>query len=243
MTVARLRTAVSIVFFVAILIVAGCSSSRAESTAVPATPTPTPVPIDPQEVLGLSGQAMQALDTFHFRLEHDKGSSEMLPGLKVEDVNGVVANPNRISVSFTGAFGGSFAVRSKLVTVGDRSYMTNPLNDRWEEVPPDVSPLGFFDPSKGIGAMMEQVVQADLIDQDDGQLRLAGRLPAEALGPLLGSAIEGAVVDIELTIDSETMYLLMARVTGRVMPSDEEGTERVISLSAFDEPVTIEPPI
>ncbi len=240
MSVVRTVTVTVVASLVAMLI-AACGSSTAEPAPLPLAPTP--VPIDPQEVLALSGQAMQALDTFHFRLEHDRGSSEMLPGLEVEEVDGVVANPDRISVSFTGAFGGSFAVRSRLITAGDKSYMTNPLNDRWEEVPPDVSPLGFFDPSKGIGAMMDQVREANLVGQNDDQLSLSGRLPAEALGPLLGSSIEGAVVDVELTVDAETKHLLRARITGQVMPSDQVGTERIISLSAFDEPVTIEPPI
>jgi hypothetical protein len=52
-----------------------------------------------------------------------------------------------------------------------------------------------------------------------------------------------AVVDLVLTVAPEGSYLTEARLTGPILESDVEGAVRVIELSAFDEPASIEPPL
>ena len=60
---------------------------------------------------------------------------------------------------------------------------------------------------------------------------------------MIGTAIlEDAVLDLELVIDSEQHYLVEARFTGRAVASDLEDATRVIEISAFDEPISIDPP-
>jgi hypothetical protein len=50
-------------------------------------------------------------------------------------------------------------------------------------------------------------------------------------------------VDVELTVESGSLHLLEVRVSGRVTPTEPDGTIRRIKLSRFGEPVTIEPPL
>lgn len=215
------------------------------STAIPTPrPTPTPVPIDPAELLREAGEAVSGLSSFHFRLEHDKGSTEITTGLFVEDAEGDVVNPDRISVEFSGTFGTGFAIRARLITVTDTSYMTNPLSGKWEAVPVGVSPLGFFSPSRGIAAMTAQVNEPRLLDEAaaKGAYRIAGLLPTSALSSLLGKTLPDASVAVELSIDAETLFLTKARIVGKVTSSDEDDLVRIITLSAFNEPVLIEAP-
>ena len=208
------------------------------------TPAPTPVPIDPAELLREAGEAVSGLSSFHFRLEHDKGSTEITTGLFVEDAEGDVVNPDRISVEFSGTFGTGFAIRARLITVMDTSYMTNPLSGKWEAVPVEVSPLGFFSPTRGIAAMTAQVNDPRLLDEAaaKGAYRIAGLLPTSALSSLLGKTLPGASVAVELSIDAETLFLTKARIVGNVTSSDEDNLVRIITLSAFNEPVLIEAP-
>lgn len=226
------------------------------ANAPPAAPTPTPVvlpaatptsvPFDVEATLRQSGQVMADLTSFHFQLRHESGSLQLLPGLAIDDAQADVVNPDKISIEFSGTFGQSFAIKSSLIAIGDDSYMTNPINGKWEAVPTDVSPLGFFSPTRGISAMMAEVRQVRLLDGDTGDsdvFRMSGTAPAQALAPLVGPTLEDATVQLQLTIDADTQHLLEAVIEGRVAPTDADGVVRVITLSRFNEPLTIEPPI
>jgi hypothetical protein len=188
---------------------------------------------------------MESVRAFHFRLYHDTGTLEITPGLAVDEVEGDVIRPDQISITFRGKLGG-FSLESSMITLGDATYLTNPLTGTWEEGPTDLTPLGFFSPTEGIAAMTSQVSGPMLIasDASDGTYSIGGRLPAAALSPLIGTDIlENAFVDLVLVIDSEQHYLMEARFTGRIVESDREDAARVIELSAFDQPISIEPPL
>ena len=223
-----------------------CGSGPVTPEATPTsspTPTPTPVPFDPAAVLERSGKAMQDLESFRFELTHNEGGTEFIPGMVVEEALGDVVKPDRLSLKFSGTFGGGYAIKSTLVSVGSSTYMTNPLTGAWQEMDAGVSPLGFFNPTVGIAAMMLQLEDPREIETDrDDVHRLTGSLPAVALSPLLGTAIQDAYVDVDLTIDAELHYLLEAIVSGRVIESDEKGIVRTIELRDFGEPILIEAP-
>ena len=187
---------------------------------------------------------MQDLGSFHFHLHHEAGGTELMPQFVIDEAEGDVVSPDQISISFSGSFAARFAIEASLITLGAYSYMTNPLTGQWEAVATGVSPLGFFSPTRGIDAIMSQVEQLYLLENGGRQetYRLGGTVAAEALASLLGPTLEGVDVRAELTIDADSLYLLQVRVLGRVIPSDAEDIVRVITLSAFDEPVSIEAP-
>ena len=225
---------------VAVMTVA-CGQSSAEPTPIP---TATPTPPDPKEILERSGRVMASLNTFNFRMYHDVGSLEILDGLLIEKVSGKVVNPDKLSMEFSGSFGGGFAIKSEVITIGGQTYMTNPLTGNWEASDASISPVGFFSPTRGIAEMMGQTQDATLLDDgtSDGAYRISGALPTTALASLVGPTLTDRTVDLDLKIDSTTDYLLEVRFVGAVTPSDVEDAERVIVLSFFDEEVVIEPP-
>ena len=206
-----------------------------------ATATPTPVPPDPAELLRLSGRATSDLDSFHFRLDHRGGGTPIAPNLTITEADGDVVSPDKIAIDFAGTLG-AFAVRSSLITLGDDSYMTNPLTGLWEAVPRNVSPLGFFDPRVGIGSMLTRVQDAVLLATGEDEHRVGGVLPVDALRPLLGPQTAGATVKVELTIDAVTSYLTKAVLDGRATASEPDGVVRYITLTRFNEPLIIEAP-
>ena len=165
----------------------------------------------------------------------------MTETLTVTEADGTVVSPDGVSVEFAGTLG-NFAVRSSLITLGDDSYMTNPLTGAWEQVAREVSPLGFFDPQRGIGSMMTEVESPSLVEKSDEAFVIEGDLPVEALEPLLGGLTEGNTVNVRLTIDSDSLFLKQAILDGRVTATEPDGVVRTITLSEFNEQVTIEPP-
>jgi hypothetical protein len=210
------------------------------------TPRPTPPPFDPEAILDRSGQVMQALKYFHFRLHHESGGTQLLPGLVIDEAEGDVINPGALSVEFNGTFGQSIAVKASVITLGNQTYMTNPLTGQWEVAATSISPLGFFNPSQGITSMMSQVTGVHEVEDGGGApdaYVIGGSLPVEALAPLLGPTLGAVSVRVELTIDADRLHLLRVRVSGKVTQADADDVVRVITLSAFDEAITIDAPL
>ena len=234
---------------VMVLVLAAHACSRSQSPPVPdgtgpvstATPSPTPTPINPQALLELSGKTMEGLDSFHFHLEHENGGTPLVQNLVLLEADGDVVRPDKISLEFAGSVG-NFAVKATLITLGDETYMTNPLTGDWETLPAGVSPLSFFNPTQGISAMMSQVQRATLLSSSKDTYRIGGALPAQALASLFGATVEGSTISVELEIDARDFYLLEAVLDGRITSSEPEGVARIIKLSRFNEPVVIEPP-
>ena len=237
----RFPTALGMALAIAAVVACGSSDKDAVSPTTGAAAAPTPTPVDPTVVLAESGRLMEETGSFHFLLDHQKGATRLLPNLTLDEAEGDVVKPDRISAEFVGGSGG-FLVKSSLITVGEDSYMTNPLTGRWETVPKDVSPLGFFDPQRGVSSMMTAVEDPVLKGSDKGVYLIEGELPAEALSPLVGLVLPGARVSVELTISVDTHYLQRATFGGAVKESVLEGTIRTITLSGFGEPVNIKPP-
>jgi lipoprotein LprG len=187
---------------------------------------------------------MASLTSFHFRMVHEIGSTEMLPGLKVDDVFGDVQTPDRLFAEFRGLFG-SFTIKAQIIAIGNDNYMTNPLSGTWEKVDTQVTPIGFFNPRQGIASMMGQITEAEFLDPittGSNTLVIGGVLQAQALRPLLGNTLTTELVKVELHIERTSLRLLKAVFDGAVTPTDQADTLRVVTLTRFNEPVTIEPP-
>ena len=186
---------------------------------------------------------MSQLSTFHFRLEHsDDGSTPFSDTLDITQAEGDVVSPDSVSIDFAGRFSDRFAMRASLITIGDDSYMTNPLSGNWERVPAEVSPLGFFDPQKGIGAMIAGIRNPALSSKDGNEFEITGDLEAQALRPLLGPATQDGTVRVEIALDKSALYMKRAVIHGRLTAGETDGVTRTITLSQFNEPLSISPP-
>ena len=249
------RTSIAVIVAMISLLIAVCGRSDKPSihnptpTPIPTStpsPTPTPVPLNIDTLLRDAGKVMEGLKSFEFKLTHENGSTQLFSGLFIENAQGTVINPDKISVEFIGTFGTSFAVKSGLITIGADSYMLNPLTGEWSAEETGVNPMEFFKPQVGIASMMIQLENVHQIKNEGTSTevyQLVGNLASKALSPLLGVTLEDAKVNVELTIDTKTSLLLQARVLGRVTPTDVYGVVRVITLSGFNESISIEPPI
>lgn len=221
------------------LLAYGCGEASPPATPVP---TATPTPINPQAILDDCGRAMSKLASFRFHIEHDNdGGTPLDQGLTLTEASGGVESPDRLAVDFSGT-AGSFAVKGSLIAVGEDVYMTNPLSGEWHAVSSALNPLEFFDPSDGIADILAQVRDATLISHDAAEYRIGGKLSASALTPLFGETETQSTVDVTLTIDRAYLYLTLARLEGRITPSEADSIARTITLSKFNEQVDIATP-
>jgi hypothetical protein len=195
------------------------------------------------EVVVLSQRAMSALDSFSFQLSHEVGHTTLSGALQLTRAGGLVAT-NGLDLEAEANIGRAF-VRVEAVVIGEQTWMTNPLTGVWSEIAPEDSPFSFLDPVKLVADILGDTEQAAYpTDRSSaGDLIVVGIIPAESLAALVGSVDPTAVPNVELTLDSNSKRLSKIVITGVVQPEDESNTIRVITLSEFDQQVSLEPPI
>ncbi len=222
-------------------------SDTREPTAT-ATPTPTPTP-SPLQILEKSSLRMLALDTASFTLSHEgDGSSQLLPGIQVQLVEGRVDMPDRFSVRVeaVSTFPRSF-IEISVVAVGEEAYMTDFINrERLIPIPVGDLPFDFADLGRTLSdiiiAIQAPVVVGTESVEGVASWRIRGPVASEALGTLIPAAGPGYEVTLELWIGRADGLLTRVRIEGQVLSTDAPDLVRVLTIYDFDEPLEISLP-
>ncbi len=206
-------------------------------------PTPTVPQVTAAEVVDLSRTAMRDLDSFSFEMTHASGFTALSGSLKLTRASGLVAT-NGLDLEAEANIGRAF-VRVEAVVIGEQTWMTNPLTGVWSEIAPEDSPFSFLDPVKLVADILGDTRQAAYAadSPSNGEFTIVGTIPSRSLAALVGSVEPDAVPEVELTLDAESHLLKKIVISGIVQPTDDEDTVRVITLSEFDIPNSLEPPI
>lgn len=221
----------------------GCSKSpEPETVSAPASGSVEPTATAP-EAVARSRDAMANLDSFRFELTHDSGFTALSGGFELTRAHGVVTQ-NGLDLELEADIGRAF-VRVEAIVIDDRTWMTNALTGAWSEIPPEDSPFAFLDPVRLVADILGDTLEAVYPEnrQANGDITINGRIPATTLAALVGVVDPDAVPVVTLTLSAETYLLKKIVITGVAQPEDDENTTRVISLSEFDEPVSLRPPI
>jgi len=186
---------------------------------------------------------MADLVSFRFELTHDSGFTALSGGLELTRAGGVVTQ-NGLDLEAEAKIGRAF-VRVEAVVIDDQTWMTNPLTGAWSEIPPEDSPFSFLDPVKLVADILGDTQDAVFPENPraNGDITITGRIKATALAALVGVVDPDAVPAVTLTLSSDTYLLKKIVIVGVTQPEDDENTTRVISLSEFDNPVSLKPPI
>ena len=188
---------------------------------------------------------MADVPQFKFELTHPEGTTTLDGGLKLRRADGTAIAPERLAVKAEADLGRLF-VRIEAVVIEGQTWMTNPLSGNWASVAAEDSPFSFLDP---VGLVTNVLAQTADPAYPNGatvasnELILVGKVPSEALKPLVGTVLPGALLDVRLTLDANSFLLTEARLTGRLQSGDEDNFVRLIRLSGFEDDLVIEPPI
>jgi hypothetical protein len=240
----------SLLLFVAgILLIAGCGTSTPEPTATPTPiPTPTPTP-SPDDIARQAGRQMLSIDSVHFVVELS-GKLTYLddpPTLALKRMEGDLVNPDQVRAIVQAS---SFGVIAEIgvIGLGSDKYITNPLNQQWEVLGPE---LGFyfdtsliFHPEYGIEAILEETNwtfgEPD-VSQEGEYYLLQGQVPGERIAPLTFAMVTSGRVTVDVWVSRADYYV--HRIELIELDSDpEDPTHWVMELSAFNAPVKIEAP-
>ena len=221
-----------------VLLSVACSNSEAESVST-AAPKLTAA-----EVVELSKTSMGNIDSFSFQLTHDSGHTTLSGALQLTRASGFVATDG-LDLQAEASIGRLF-VKVEAVVIGQQTWMTNPITGVWSEIAPEDSPFAFLDPVKLTADILgdtQQTIYAKDDQASNSDIEISGKIPAKSLASLVGYVNTDAIPNVVITIDSSSNLLKKIIIFGAVQSEDEPDTIRVITLSDFDEPSTIEPPI
>jgi len=211
------------------------------------TPASEPYPqMSAEQIIERSSPLLDEQNSFHFKLDEEGGGTPINMGLIMMLAEGDIEPPDRGKMRMEADWFGQF-VEVKLVTVGTMTYMTNPINGKWELLTNDFTAITLFQPDTGIRSVMESVT--DLVRLESERFggtrcfRLQGNLDSMALDAIaVGHAVEGLNVETDIWIGASDFLLRKVVFDGRVTKEEEEGIVRTLTLSRFNEPVKIELP-
>ena len=216
--------------------------------AVSCGPGPTPT-LDPrvnaQEILRQAVERLLALESAEFTLEHQVGTTELLPGIEMSKVYGVADIPDKFSFTVEAEDSNTF-FETGVVVIGDQAYMTNFLNGQWQEVPKDILPLNFSNLGQTLAGVIESVQGAELVGSerwhDYDAYRIRGLVKSNDLSTLVPNAGDGFDLELELLVDHNQGLLLQVLIAGQIIDADVSETVRVLTLDAIDSAVEINTP-
>lgn len=225
---------------IVLLLIAGCNGD--DETP----PTATLPSISPEEIIAQSSPMLDTLSSFHFDLSQEGGGTPIAMDLEMTGAEGDIAPPDKLSMSITATWG-SMYVETGLVTVGQITYMQNPINKKWELLSDDFKAVTLFSPETGVKAVMDSATDLVLLGiQSEGGVpnyHLKGLIRSEVLDAIaVGHSAEGLPVDVEMWIGVDDLLLRKVVFDGRICDDENEGIVRTLVLSDFNEPVNIELP-
>lgn len=217
--------------FAALLLTSGCGGG--EDGGVSA-----------EDIVRTSTEATGAVRTFHFTLDVENVPSTAV-GLQLTGAEGDVVVPDRASADVTGTFAGT-TIATQIVAIGEKVWLKNPLSGTWQSIDVSATPVALLDPAQGVLGVMQRVEDpADAGAEDVGGVTLrkvTGTAAASDVAPLVGVSPSDRQVPVTLWIGEEDFLLRRIEVRGPVAEGEPDDAQRIVEVSRFDEPVTIEQP-
>ena len=210
-----------------------------------ASPTPGALP-PADEVLASVVERVGEVESFHFRLEHENGLSPIPLDLKLRTADGDVQVPDRMQAKLEADAGGQL-LRVEVIGIGEEGWITNPFNRQWQALPAGTTISSIFDPAAGVEAIARslQNVNVAAMEKVEGKdtYLLQGQVDSAALEAAAPIAEPGLTVTVKLWVDIEDYSIYRVRLEGPFAPDEPTNIVRILHLSKFDEPVSIEPPV
>ena len=137
-------------------------------------------------------------------------------------------------------------VQIDVITIGDQAYMTDLLTKEWRQVEPSALPFTLSDIRQTLAGIIEAVDEPTLVGSERLGKRetrhIRGSILSQDLGGLVPGAGNGFDVRLELWLTNPGNLLLQVLISGKVVPTDEPGTVRRLTLDEINVPVEINPP-
>ena len=231
---------------IAALIFLGAASLL--QAACSAEPTPTPA-LDAATVRDRAAEALRTLSTVHFLVRHQDDGGTDMGFAKLTEAEGDGLFPDRASFAaktISEQFGG-LALDFDLIQVGPTTYLRDRISLQWQILPPGTLPIDFSRINDSIADGLASTSGLSLVDGETiGGAKtylLTGRTASASMRGFVPNAPDGEMIDLEVWAGRDDFIPRRVKMSGVLLNGDPAGMVRFLDLSAFNEPVTVEPPI
>lgn len=198
---------------------------------------------DGADVLRRGAERMDRVKSFHFALDHENGTTQIVRNLQMISATGDVAPPDRLRLDAK-AKAGPLNIAVGIIAIPGHSYITNPLTGRWEEE--QVSVAAFFDPATGVTALMRAATEARVTGAEKVEGRNTYRVEAlvdsGSMTLFTSNPVAGRKLKARAWVGVDDPVLVRVEIEGAVSEGEPAGLVRRLTLSKFDEPVQINAP-
>ena len=198
--------------------------------------------IDAAALLRSAAERTDQAQSFHFVLEHEKGSTQIVRGLAMERAEGDVAGADRLSVEIN-ASAGPLNFEIAIIVIGDDAWITNTFTRRWEREQISVSEV--FDPVNGVTALMRAAAGAHIAGSDGvggvSTYRVEATVDSGDV-TMFGDPRPGMELRATVWIGVDDPLVHRIELVGAVTAGEPDDLVRRITLSRFDEDTEIAPP-
>jgi len=199
----------------------------------------------PEQIVKAATKATSAERSFHFVYDEQHGPPSK-KGLHLIYADGDVVLPGNVKADVTGTLLG-LPLRSELIVVGGDYFVRNPFTQAWQAVSVATNPVAFFNPRKGVLAVIAGATQLKSAGSEKvgGQdaYHVKGKVPVSAISPILGNPPSSKLVDVDLWIDKQSSRLVRVRISGPVESGDPSNAVRTVDLSQYGKSVAITAPV
>ncbi len=190
-------------------------------------------------------ERLAAVKSFHFRLDHENGSTDIPLNLKLISAEGDVGVPDRLSAEVQGKAANT-SVRVKVIGIGDKSWVTNPFTRQWQSLPGDLSVSDLANPTELVSTVTKSMQDLRLAGRENvdsvSTYRVDGTVDAGALRGVIASAQTGMTVDVRVWVGASDFLPRRIRLSGRASPDEPENIVRTLDLTKYNAQVDIRPP-
>jgi lipoprotein LprG len=228
---------------VSLTILTGCVKSTNTKTETKTTTTSTI--LTASQIITKASDSLDTVNSFHFTLNQVGGGTPIGSGIEMTKVEGDIVKPDRLKALISGTVSGIY-LQIQMISIGDVTYMTNPLTGNFEVLPVQFEVLSIFDPNNGITAIMKGIASLTRLDDEPSGgvacYHISGVIDSEKLSSITGGAVQGVSINVELWIGQQDFLVRSIKLTGKITETEVPGIVRTLDLSMFNQPLTIELP-
>jgi hypothetical protein len=221
----------------AALLALSCGDSGGDGTEGPLPPG--------EEVLAMAVEGVDQMETFHFRLEHENGTSSIPLDLQLVKAEGDVVTPDRMWAKLE-TKAGKQPVHVEVIGIGDDGWITNPFNREWQPLPSGTTIKDVFDPAQGVKVVANslqdpRVTAEEEVDGDPSYL-LEGTVESAVLEAAAPIAEPGFTIGVKVWVGKEDSLMRRIYLEGPISAEEPQDIVRKLYISQFNQPVTVTPP-
>ncbi len=230
-------TTAAILAVAAVLLAVSCGSE----------PTPTPA-ITAEDVRDRSAEALRNLSTVHFLVTHEEGGTDIgfSSTLTEAEGDGLFPDKAKFVAKATSALFGNATLELDVVQFGETTHLRDRISMVWQNLPPGTLAINFLNINGSIADALASLGELEL--SDGGSIggapvhKLTGTSDSSSMRGLVPGAPEGETLRFEVWTGQDDYLVRKVRLSGKLLAADPPDIVRVLELSRFDEPVSIEPP-